>query len=60
MDVDRVPEPDGVIDDRRREALKRFARYAAACPATMILLQPTESDAAPKKGKKGKKGGGHY
>jgi hypothetical protein len=61
MDVGKVAAPDGMIDDSRREALKRFARYAAAAPATMVLLQPSESYAGPKrKAKKPKKGGGHY
>jgi hypothetical protein len=61
MDVGKVAAPDGIISDSRREALKRFARYAAAAPTTMILLQPSESHAGPKKkGRKPKKGGGHY
>jgi hypothetical protein len=59
MDVAKVAAPDGMIDDSRREALKRFARYAAA-PATMVLLQPSESHAGPRKPKKPKKGGPHY
>ena len=62
MDVGKVAAPDG-MDDSRREALKRFARYAAAAPTTMVLLQPSESYAGPqKKAKKpkGRKGGGHY
>jgi hypothetical protein len=29
----------------RREALKKFGRYAAAVPAAMILLQPSVSHA---------------
>jgi hypothetical protein len=29
----------------RREALKRFARYAAAAPTVAILLQPRDSHA---------------
>ena len=62
MDVGKVAAPDGMINDSRREALKRFARYAAAAPATMVLLQPSESHAGPKKPKKPKKPGGgrHY
>ena len=61
MDVGKVAVPDG-MDSGRREALKRFARYAAAAPTTMILLQPSVSHAGPKKPKKpkGRKGGGHY
>jgi hypothetical protein len=39
----------------RREALKKFGRYAAAAPTAMVLLEPRESHAAkPKKGKKPK------
>ena len=60
MDVGKVAAPDGMINDSRREALKRFARYAAAAPATMVLLQPSESHAGPRKPKKPKKGGPHY
>jgi hypothetical protein len=62
MDLGKVAA-DGMIDDSRREALKRFARYAAAAPTTMVLLQPSESYAGPKKKAKkpkGKRGGGHY
>ena len=51
MDVGKVAAPDG-MDRGRREALKRFARYAAAAPTTMVLLQPSESYAGPKKAKK--------
>ena len=62
MDVGKVAASDGLIDDSRREALKRFARYAAAAPATMVLLQPSESHAGPKTAKKPKRprGGPHY
>jgi hypothetical protein len=61
MDLGNIAAPDG-INDSRREALKRFARYAAAAPTTMILLQPSESHAGPKKAKKPKKPkkGPHY
>lgn len=34
-------------DESRREALKRFGRYAAAAPATMVLLQSRRGEAAP-------------
>ena len=52
MDVGKVAAPDGMVNDSRREALKRFARYAAAAPTTMVLLQPSESYAGPKKAAK--------
>jgi hypothetical protein len=56
MDNGKVSAPDGMINDsRRREALKRFARYAAAAATMMILLEPTESQAGAKKGKKAKR-----
>jgi hypothetical protein len=47
----------------RREALKKFGRYAAAAPAAMILLQPSVSHAdlfrgSGKGGKWGKRGKG--
>ena len=51
MDVGKVAAPDGMIDDSRREALKRFARYAAAAPATMVLLHQARVPAGPKKPK---------
>jgi hypothetical protein len=60
METDKVEAPDGMTtDSRRREALKRFARYAAVAPTMMILLEPTESAAGTKKRKKGEKGGGY-
>jgi hypothetical protein len=38
----------------RREALKRFGRYAAAAPTTMLLLEPREGHA----GRGNRRGGG--
>jgi hypothetical protein len=32
-------------DESRREALKRFARYAAVAPTTMLLLSPSSGHA---------------
>jgi hypothetical protein len=43
----------------RREALKRFGRYAAVAPTAIVLLQPRDSFARRKKGKK-KKGDSSY
>jgi hypothetical protein len=55
---------NSVPDQSRREALKRFAHYAAAAPAAMVLLDPRESLAKKKgKGKSlgwGKRNGRHY
>jgi hypothetical protein len=34
---------DGASHQSRREALKRFGRYAAIAPTAMILLQSRES-----------------
>jgi hypothetical protein len=51
----------------RREALKKFGRYAAVAPTVMVLLEPRESHAGKGKGRgwgKGGKwrngGGSHY
>jgi hypothetical protein len=61
--------PDSPISQSRREALKKFGRYAAVAPTVMVLLEPRESYAGKGKGKAwawgkgGKKrngGGGHY
>jgi hypothetical protein len=55
---------DTPASQSRREALKKFGRYAAAAPTAMVLLEPREGHAGKKKskGKKGKgwKGGGGY
>jgi len=48
-----VSNISGMADQSRREALKRFGRYAAAAPTAMVLLQPTHSYA----GKKGRSRG---
>ena len=43
----------------RREALKKFGRYAAAAPTAMVLLEPRESHAGRRKGGgRGRKGRG--
>ena len=34
------PAERGAADETRREALKRFGRYAAAAPTAMLLLDP--------------------
>ena len=36
----------GGEDGTRREALKRFGRYAAAAPTAMLLLDPRRAHAA--------------
>jgi hypothetical protein len=61
---------DTVASQSRREALKKFGRYAAAAPTAMVLLQSRESHAGKKdrgrkssrgrksdRGRKGRKGG---
>jgi hypothetical protein len=50
------------VDQSRREALKRFGRYAAAAPTAMVLLEPRESHAGKGNGRakgnsKGRGGG---
>ena len=45
--------------ETRREALKRFGRYAAIAPTTMLLLDPRQGHAyGPGGGTGGSKGGG--
>jgi hypothetical protein len=39
---------DGTADQSRREALKKFGRYAAVAPAAMMLLEPREGHAGKK------------
>jgi hypothetical protein len=60
-----IDEVSGSLTSQsRREALKKFGRYAAAAPTAMVLLQPRESHAGKgkrsKRGKRGKGGGGPY
>lgn len=45
------------VDQSRREALKRFGRYAAAAPAVMVLLEPRASHAGKGNGRGWGKGG---
>ena len=45
------PEDGADIVEARREALKRFSRYAAAAPAAMLLLEPHQGHAAQHRGK---------
>ena len=44
---------DGPSNQTRRQALMKFARYAAVAPTVMVLLHPHESAA-------GKHGGGRH
>jgi hypothetical protein len=37
-------------NEARREALKRFSRYAAVAPAVMLLLDPRSGHAYPGQG----------
>ena len=50
MGLDLSPA-DGGTAQSRREALKRFGRYAAAAPTAMVLLQPRDSLAGKAKGR---------
>jgi hypothetical protein len=57
--LDEVAE-GRAVDQSRREALKRFGRYAAAAPTAMVLLQPRDGHAGSKgrgrsKGSNGRK-----
>jgi len=62
MDAVKLDEDTGkggrAADQSRREALKRFGRYAAAAPATMVLLQPRDGSAARRGGGGGNGRGG--
>jgi hypothetical protein len=48
---------DTLANQSRREALKKFGRYAAAAPTAMILLQARESHAGKARGGKSSRGG---
>jgi hypothetical protein len=41
--------PESPTSQSRREALKKFGRYAAAAPTVMVLLEPRESHAGKRK-----------
>jgi hypothetical protein len=43
----KVSSAPATKDETRREALKRFGRYASAAPAAMVLLQSRRGEAAP-------------
>lgn len=43
---------DREIDQSRREALKKFGRYAAVAPTAMLLLEPRESEAGRRRGRR--------
>jgi hypothetical protein len=49
--ADRALVADNDTDQSRREALKKFARYAAVAPTAMVLLAPSVGHA-------GRRGGG--
>ena len=62
MDAVKLDETaaGGAANESRREALKRFGRYAAAAPTAMVLLQPRDGHAGSKgrgrrKGSNGRK-----
>jgi hypothetical protein len=52
MRADQVSVADDTTTQSRRETLKRFGRYAAVAPTAMMLLQPLESHAGRKAGRK--------
>ena len=58
---DEISMADILPDQSRREALKKFGRYAAVASTAMVLLQPRDSYAGKSRGDKGRKGGdSHY
>ena len=44
----RISAVEAGTEESRREALRKFGRYAAIAPMTMVLLQPREGQAKPK------------
>lgn len=47
---ERTPEQtDGVEDEARREALRRFGRYALVAPTAMLLIAPRDVEARGKR-----------
>jgi hypothetical protein len=64
---EEISAADSPTNQTRREALKRFGRYAAAAPTVVVLLQPSVGHAGRSKGrgwskddKWGTGGGSHY
>ena len=52
-------DPESPASQSRREALKKFGRYAAAAPTLMVLLEPRESHAGMRNGRmRGRNWGG--
>ncbi len=46
------------VSQQRREALKKFGRYAALAPTVMVLLEPSEGHAGRRR--RGGGGGSQY
>jgi len=61
MDAVKLDEVSGGggANRSRREALKKFGRYAAAAPTAMILLQARDGYAAEKRPGRGRRGKGN-
>lgn len=53
-------DPDRPVSQERREALKKFSRYAALAPTVMVLLEPRESQAGRSRGGRGRGGDSQY
>ena len=60
MNLDERSVADGATDQSRREALKRFGRYAAVTPTAMLLLSARSGHAHHKPGHKDKPNGDGY
>ena len=52
--LDEVSRPLGTADQSRREALKKFGRYAAAAPTAMVLLQSRDGFARQRRRRRGR------
>jgi hypothetical protein len=48
---------DAQADQSRREALKKFGRFAAVAPTTVVLLDPRQGSARPGNGRGWGRGG---
>jgi hypothetical protein len=57
--VESTEKTEGAMADAgRRDMLKKFGKLAAAAPATMLLLEPRESQAGRKARRRRRNGGG--
>jgi hypothetical protein len=53
-------DSDRPVSQEKREALKKFARYAALAPTVVVLLQPHEGQAGRSRGGRERGGDSQY